>query len=1104
MVSYLLKLLYLVVSSFVVIATYYLWYSFHVESFVWYTPYIISMLIIYILYKAYNLFFYNEVLKFKPISIFWFFLLHLFILSFLFFSLNWIQTWYWISLFFKIIWYMILPIFTIFTCISFWKFVLGKINKFKEESQIFQFLFSLWFWFFSFVTFLTILGFFWFYNLYSLLLIFLVFLWVSYKDFLNLLKWIFTYQVEIKNHSIKWDVFEKINLHLLSSEFLFIVLTFLLSVNLINIVRPMPIGWDDLWVYMNYPQLLANAWEILPLGQMLSWQIFTWIWYMFKSATQSFFFNNVWWFLSVLVIILAFFDLLKNKTKTFINIPLLASTIFVSMPMVIFQQAKDMKLDPGLFFISSIIVYLLIYLFLKYFENKHEDIFSWRNYLIYFFIIWILAWFTFSIKVTSLLLISWIIWIFFFSKLWLSWFFAYILAFIWIFTKFGLWSLMNVVYPKDDMEFRNWVFIWSIVLSIWFLAYAFKKYWLISFKRLFVIFWIFLVWIITSLLPWFAKNITTIDDWNISIGRIINWKSQSFIPDYTKIYSETELETIKDNISQLAVNSSWTTTNEDFWRYFWYEKWINNYVKLPYNLTMQENQTWEYTDITYIYLAIIPVIILFLWFSSSIAAWWYFIISLVPFLFFFAWNINDALWISLIPNFNAFLTNVFSNISLPEWYLYIWALFLLPFIYFIYLLDNSHKSILFRLNLVFVSFYTFLWTISAFWVVWYWIVMYFSLLLIIWIWLSYLSWYEDNEEFKLKTFKLFWSFITLLLICFYFFSSSFPHGFNNLKSAWYESFKAWLKPAYITIFESHPDYYKVLLDLNIKDEKKDELYNLLISKISDNALKNIASQNTTNLLTLEQLLSEIPSLTQENSWLSQNQLSILMNSSQKLRNELYFNVLYPNDEFKNESWVYRIWTFLKYFITNNQKRLLEDNLINTFDNYFYEEWNINKWIERMKNIWVDYFLVDLNAATIDKDPRKDLTRRYENLLKTFTSNEIELISSDSLCLKTALETYNKSQKTQDDLDKYILNAWVNYESYDENWKLKYKRQEKQIMCYNSILTLIQEDKINENNYSFLLPIKNYIAQNWVDSEEKLLEFFSQYISHWWMALFKIK
>lgn len=43
--------------------------------------------------------------------------------------------------------------------------------------------------------------------------------------------------------------------------------------------------------------------------------------------------------------------------------------MFYAMPMVIFQQAKDMKLDPGLFFISVIGIYGVIHLLLRYRES---------------------------------------------------------------------------------------------------------------------------------------------------------------------------------------------------------------------------------------------------------------------------------------------------------------------------------------------------------------------------------------------------------------------------------------------------------------------------------------------------------------------------------------------------------------------------------------------------------------------------------------------------------------------------------------------------------------------------------------------------------------
>jgi hypothetical protein len=61
----------------------------------------------------------------------------------------------------------------------------------------------------------------------------------------------------------------------------------------------------------------------------------------------------------------------------------------------------------------------------------------------------------------------------------------------------------------------------------------------------------------------------------------------------------------------------------------------------------------------------------------------------------------------------------------------------------------------------------------------------------------------------------------------------------------------------------------------------------------------------------------------------------------------------------------------------------------------------------------------LNAATIDKDERHNLTTRYEKLLSTFTSSKLELIETDSVCLKVALESFNQTEKTSEDLIKYL-------------------------------------------------------------------------------------
>jgi hypothetical protein len=64
-------------------------------------------------------------------------------------------------------------------------------------------------------------------------------------------------------------------------------------------------------------------------------------------------------------------------------------------------------------------------------------------------------------------------------------------------------------------------------------------------------------------------------------------------------------------------------------------------------------------------------------------------------------------------------------------------------------------------------------------------------------------------------------------------------------------------------------------------------------------------------------------------------------------------------------------------------------------------------------------LVDLNAATIDKDSRHNLTTRYERLLNTFTSDRLELIETDSICLKVALDSFSRSEKMSEDRAFYM-------------------------------------------------------------------------------------
>ena len=153
----------------------------------------------------------------------------------------------------------------------------------------------------------------------------------------------------------------------------------------------------------------------------------------------------------------------------------------------------------------------------------------------------------------------------------------------------------------------------------------------------------------------------------------------------------------------------------------------------------------------------------------------------------------------------------------------------------------------------------------------------------------------------------------------------------------------------------------------------------------------------------------------------------------------------------------------------------------------------------MEKLGLKFLLVDLNAATIDKDPRHDLTRRFENLLRTFQSHKLELVQTDSLCLQIALE--------ENDPATYLTYAGVNYESYKKDAQgneTTINRGEKQFQCYNHILDLMKAGKITDTSYNYLLPLAKYLDTNPPKDQAEMIRIFQNYVGHGWLVLFKIK
>ena len=407
------------------------------------------------------------------------------------------------------------------------------IPTFQTTETAFRFLAALGLGFALFLTPLAALGSMGFYNIWAVFGILLVSGVLARSELIQSFVSLWTYSIEFPNHKADGSFLEQINLPLLSTELLFLILTYLVSINFINIIRPMPIGWDDLGVYMNFPQIMANSGAILHGAGMTAWQTLTGIGFMFHSAPQAFFLNQIGGILSIVVLTVAFGSLLKDEKKSLINLPLLGATMFYAMPMVIFQQAKDMKLDPGLFFVSCISIYGIIHLLLQYKKSLESDgtptggilhFFDHRQNLLYIFLFGIVAGLAFAIKFTTLMLILGLVGVIFFAKLGLSGFFGYFAAFVALFTQFRLWGQLNVSYPKDDTALLQQVTIASVLLAAIFFASAWKKHHTIAFKKAFLVTLVFIAGITLPIAPWIVKNISETGLRGFSVNAMLSGK----------------------------------------------------------------------------------------------------------------------------------------------------------------------------------------------------------------------------------------------------------------------------------------------------------------------------------------------------------------------------------------------------------------------------------------------------------------------------------------------------------------------------------------------------------------------------------------------------
>ena len=315
------------------------------------------------------------------------------------------------------------------------------------------------------------------------------------------------------------------------------------------------------------------------------------------------------------------------------------------------------------------------------------------------------------------------------------------------------------------------------------------------------------------------------------------------------------------------------------------------------------------------------------------------------------------------------------------------------------------------------------------------------------------------------------AFFVFLVVAFYLVQSSVPHALSNLKSARYAAYKTWQVSEHASVFQFHPEYLDILFALNIKEENKQEIFDtyksILLNELESYPTGKQLYEITQGITRLEELHSVLHHISQMQVPPGQLALQALKKNVSRYQEQFYNEILSPSDENISNAGIYRIGTFLKYFISENHKRIFEDSLLTAFDTYFYDE-SIETTFRYMKQVGIEYILVDLNAATIDNDPRKDLTRRYENLISGIVSDSVKIIRTDSICLLLGKYKYDNGASKEE----FLKLATVNHSS---QWLFHKEKMEK---CKIEIIEILSNEHADiGTKYPFLLPLQNVIIQN---------------------------
>lgn len=437
----------------------------------------------------------------------------------------------------------------------------------------------------------------------------------------------------------------KTKIHILHFPALVILLIFI-ATNLVSVIRPLPIGFDSMNLYINNAQLISEYNSLVQGGQAYNWTLFV--------SSGLVFYKNIVVTLTlsmlpgILSAITVFFISRKVTTPGW---SLTIAALFYSLPFILWQSINELKTDLGLllFLLLSVYAYIEFHQLHKAGRikvpliNGSKGIFNgirtaFHNpYNLFWILIGVLLGYSFGIKYTSAIFILALFSIVLFRSagfrgLFTGYFIT--IASIYIFKLYGF-SIIGF----DPVARLNLIYVSGGLAAIAF-VYSFikdRKGILAGMKNLLIIgLFAGLVFV-----PWMYKNysehgVFSVD--NLLIGKkalpeltfeISRFGENPETPVDYKFAALNSPLALNYPISKTVFKLDWIGYNnivlaqhgnrdrsfrddqgigEEVNRFMGYQGGLARYFTLPYDLTMRGNVNLFANDISYLFLLILPLL----------------------------------------------------------------------------------------------------------------------------------------------------------------------------------------------------------------------------------------------------------------------------------------------------------------------------------------------------------------------------------------------------------------------------------------------------------------------------------------------------------------